>query len=660
MIRLFQQDSRATKLVFGVVIGFAILAMIVALVPGIFDNGTAGNSATYATVRSPSWYGRITGDTVAITNAEVENSARAQLRQQGMPEMYLPYILARAGQQQVERAVLVREADHLGLQVANEDLQRELKTGPLSQYLFPGGEFIGLDKYQDFVQKFFGISVVQFESEVKQDLELQRLEALVTGGVSVSETAARAAYLKQGEKVKFDYAVISAADVKKNINPSESELQTYFTNNAAKYATAVPEERRIEFFSVDASNLPGGVPKVSDAEIGAYYSAHAADYKVPEEVKTRHILITVPKGADPKTDAAAKAKAEALRAQIAGGASLAELAKTNSDDPGSKAQGGELPMIPTSSLDPSYARAAMALSPGQTSGVVRSQFGYHIIQTEQKDTAHTRNLAEVKDDIAGKLSAQKFAQAQSNFANQLAADAKKNGMDATAKAHNVPVTTTDFLGRNGTVASLPDSASLLSAAFGTAKGAAPAAVSTGEGYAIFQVADIKAAHAPLFADWKGHVLDDYRDERAPALMNSELKKLDDLARQRGDLHKAAAEMNLPVKTSDFVGHDGQVADLGPLSGDAAAIFTLPQGGISGPLNLGSNGVASNGAVAQVLDKHQPTADDMAQHVGPARDKLIDQQRAEVFNVFAGTLMDRYQRAGAIVYSRKPTGPPQGS
>ncbi len=655
MIRLFQQDSRATKVVFGVVIGFAILAMVVTLVPGIFDNSTANNSTTYATVRSPSWYGRLSGDSVAITNAEVENSARAQLRQQQMPEMYLPYILARAGQQQVERVVLVREADQLGLQVANADLQRELKTGPLSQYLFPGGQFIGMEKYQDFVQQFFGISTVQFESEVKQDLELQRLEALVTGGVSVSDQAARAAYLKQGEKVKFDYAVISSADVKKNINPSDAELETYFKNNGAKYATAIPEQRKIEFFAADASNLPGGVPKPGDADIQAYYNAHAADYQVPEEVKTRHILITVAKGADAKTDAAAKAKAQALLTQIQSGASLAELAKTNSDDPGSKAQGGELPMIPTSSLDPAYAKAAMALSPGQTSGLVRSQFGYHIIQTEEKQTAHTKGIAEVRDEIAGKLSAEKFAQAQSNFANQLAAEAKKNGMEATAKAHSLQVTTTDFLGRNGTVASLPDSASLLSAAFGAAKGAAPQAVSTGEGYAIFQVEDVQAAHAPLFADWKSHVLEDYRDEKAPALMNSELRKLDDLAKQRGDLHKAAAEMNLAVKSSDLVGQDGQVADLGPMTGEAAAIFALPQGGISGPLNLGPNG-----AVAQVAAKQEPSADDMAQHVGPTRDKLVDQQRAEVFNVFAGTLMDHYQRAGAIIYSRKPTGLPLGS
>lgn len=655
MIRLFQQDNRATKIVFGVVIGFAILAMIVTLVPGIFDNGAATNGTTYATVRGPNWYSRVAGDSTPITNAEVENSARGMLRQNQLPEQYLPFVLTRAGQQQVERAVLVREADRLGLQVSNDDLRRELQSGPMSQYLFPGGQFIGTDKYESFVQQFFGISVVRFEAEVKSDIELQRLEALVTSGVSVSENAAREAFLKQGEKVKFDYAVLSAADVKKTINPSDAQLEAFFKSNAARYATAVPETRKIQFFPVDTANLPGGPPKVSDSEVQAYYSSHQSEYQVPEQVKTRHILITAPKGADAKTDAAAKEKAENLLTQIKGGANFADLAKANSDDPGSKTQGGALPMIPTSNLDPAYAKAAMALNPGQTSGVVQSQFGYHIIQTEAKQPAHTRPLAEVKDEIAGKLSAQRFATAQSNFSNQLAAEAKSKGLDATAKAHNLQPTTTGFVGRDGTIPSLPDSASVLSAAFGAAKGAAPQAVSTGDGYAVFQVTDVQAAHAPAFADWKSHVLEDYRDQQTPALLSAQLKKLDDRARQLNDLHKAAAEMNLPVKTSDLVGREAQVQDLGAMSGEAASILSLPKGGISGPINAGPNG-----AVAQVVDKQQPTPQDIQQNLAPVRDKLLDQQRAEVFNVFAGTLMDRYERAGAIVYSRKPTGAPIGS
>ncbi len=660
MIRSLQQDNRATKAIFAVVIGLAILAMVVTLVPGIFDNGTAGNAATFATVRSPGWFGRFGTDSATVSNAEVENTARAMLQRNQLPDMYLPLVMSQAGQQQVERAILVREADRLGLQVSNDDLARELKTGPLGQYLFPNGQYIGQEAYENFISQHFGgpsggMSVVKFEAEVKSDMELQRLEALVTGGVTVSEQAAREAYLKQGQKAKFDYAVLSSTDLKKTVNPTDAELEQFFKSKQSMYATAVPEERKIAFFQVDSSNLPGGTPKVTDSDIAAYYSAHQAEYKQPEQVKTRHILITVPKGADAKTDATAKSKAEDLLKQVKAGANFADLAKKNSDDPGSKDQGGDLPMIPTASLDPTYARAAMALSPGQTSDVVRSQFGYHLIQTQAKQAATTRSLADVKDEISGKLSAQKFVAAQNAFAGQLASEAGKNGLEATAKAHNLNVTTTDYVSRTGTVASLPDSASLLSAAFGAAKGAAPQTAATGEGNAVFQVVDVRAAHAPAFADWKSHVLDDYRDAKAPELLSEQLGKLSARAKQLGDLHKAAAEMNVQVKTSDLVGQDGQVQDVGSLSGPAAVIFTLPKGGISPPINEGPNGV-----VAQLLDLQQPPAAEIAQNLGVTRDKMLDSQRAEAFNVFAGTLLERYQNAGAVIYTKKQTGLPLGS
>src|ERR1019366_4102747 len=112
-----------------------------------------------------------------------------------------------------------------------------------------------------------------------EDMELQRLQALITGGVTVSDDAVRAAYLVQGTKVKFDYAVVSSEDLKKTINPTDAELQAWFKDNGAKYATAIPETRKIEYASFDASKLPGGKLPVSDADVQAYYTAHAAEYK---------------------------------------------------------------------------------------------------------------------------------------------------------------------------------------------------------------------------------------------------------------------------------------------------------------------------------------------------------------------------------------------
>ena len=98
------------------------------------------------------------------------------------------------------------------------------------------------------------------------------------------------------------------------------------------------------------------------------------------------------------------------------------------------------------------------------------------------------------------------------------------------------------------------------------KGADPAPVSTGDGFAVFQVADVKPAHAPDFAEYKSHILEDYREQQVPQLLNAQLNKLDERAKVLNDLKKAAAEMNVPLKTSDLVGKDGQVPDLGAMSG----------------------------------------------------------------------------------------------
>src|ERR1700744_446252 len=206
MIRLLQQDSRTMKILFAVIIGAAAITMVITLVPGIFDNSGATNDATvFATVKEPGFFGRTIGESTPIKTAEVNQLAARQLQQQHLPEQLMPYLLPRAGQILVQRAILKHEADRMNLQVSDEDLRRELRTGPFAQYLFPGGNYIGDDAYINFVQSAFQTTRSDFESQVKADMELNRLQALVTGGVTVSDNAVREAYLKEGTKGKFDY-----------------------------------------------------------------------------------------------------------------------------------------------------------------------------------------------------------------------------------------------------------------------------------------------------------------------------------------------------------------------------------------------------------------------------------------------------------------------
>jgi peptidyl-prolyl cis-trans isomerase D len=658
MIRILQQDNRIIKIIFAVIIGIAVVSMVAYLIPGIGDNASASDATVFATVKQPGYFGRVFGESMPIKMTEVNQLAARQLQQQRLPDFLLPYMSQRAGQILVQRAILKHEADRMNLQVSDDDLRRELQTGPFAQYLFPNGQYIGDDAYMNFVQSAFRTSRSDFESQVKSDMELNRLQALITGGVTVSDAAVRDAYRAQGTKVKFDYAVITTDDLRKTVNPTDAELQEFFKQSAAKYATAAPETRKIEYVAFDASNLPGGKPQVSDADVQAYYNQHQDQFQVKEQVKTRHILIVVPEGADAKTDAAAKAKAEDILKQIKAGGNFAELAAKNSDDPGSKTQGGELPMIQTAQLDQAYAKAAMALNPGQTSDLVRSKFGYHIIQTEEKQPGHTKPLAEVKAEILPVLEQQRAGAAEQTFASQLAADAKKNGLDKAAAARGLHVVTTEYIAKDGVIAGLADGAPLLTQAFTVTKDADPGSVSTGDGFAVFKVMDIKAAHAPEFAEYKQHILDDYRDQKVPQLLSERLNKLDDRAKVLNDLHKAAAEMNIPVKTSELVGKDGQVPDLGAMSGGASVAFTLAKGAVSGPINTGRVG-----AVLVVLDKQEPTAEEIAKNFGQTKEQLLGAQREEIFRVYLGNVTEKYEKGGAVRFSKKqpaPGGSPFGN
>jgi peptidyl-prolyl cis-trans isomerase D len=338
--------------------------------------------------------------------------------------------------------------------------------------------------------------------------------------------------------------------------------------------------------------------------------------------------------------------------QVLAGGNFADLAKKYSEDPGSKDAGGELPLMPTAQLDPAYAKAAMALGTGQTSGLVRSSFGYHIIQTEQKQAAGEKPLAEVKDSIVQTLQQQKQGAAEQAFAQALAAEAKKDGLDKMAAANGLHAVTTDYVARDGVVGGLSDASALLTQAFATEKGAAPGTVATGDGMAVFSVLDVKTAHAPEFAAYKDHILDDYRQEQAPRLLQQETAKLAERAKALGDLKKAAAELKAPVKSSDLVGQDGQVPDIGSMSGAGAVAFTLAQGAISGPINAGQNGV-----VLTVTDKEAPSAADIAQHMDETREHLLGDSRDEIFRVFLGTLSENYEKGGGVKYTKQASSTP---
>lgn len=656
MIRFLQKESRLTRALFIVIIAAASVSMVVYLIPGLTGQ-SASAADTYAVVY-PHWYSRFLSAGEVISQTKVAQQASRQVQQQypqyaGNP-MVMSMIEPQVAQQMVQQQILLNEANRLGIHATDADVRSYLQTGAPGQVLFPNGKFIGQQQYEALIQNRFQISVADFEDSVKKDIAVRRLMALVTAGVTVSDKDVQETYRRENIKVKFDYAVISADDISKSINPSDADLEGFFKKNAARYANAVPEQRTIQYFAFSADQVPGGVQQPSQQEIQQYYNTHKSEYEVPEQAKSRHILIKVAPGADAKTDAAAKAKAEALLKQIKSGANFADLAKKNSDDPGSKDQGGELGFAQRGRMVPEFDKAIFSQKIGDTA-IVKTQFGYHIVQVEDRQTAHTQGLNEVLPTIQATLIQQKSAAAQQAYAQALTSEAAKNGLEKTAAAHHLQLVTTPPVNAQGVITSLPDSSGIISKAFAARPTDAPQSAPTGEGYAIFKVAGVVAAHAPSFADWKTHVLDDYRADQTPALLREKTQRLSDAARASNDLNKAAKEVGATVKQSDLVGLTGQVPDLGAVGQIAPQLFTMLPGNISGPILAGRTGV-----VAKITMKTEPSPDEIAKNLSQTREQMLDAKRNEAFELFASNLFNDYKTHKRVMFNTKNQKSPLGA
>jgi peptidyl-prolyl cis-trans isomerase D len=652
MIRFLQKDNRITKVIFIAIIAVTCLLMVIFLVPGMF-NDQATSADTYATIRHGGFLGRFLPAEDEISPTEVQQLASRMLQRQQLPEMALPFMMQRVGQGLVQQRIELAEAQKLGIVVTDEDVRRFLHTGVFGQILFPNGKYIGDQQYTQFVSDQIGLSRDKFEKEIRKEITSDRLRSLITGGVTVSDNEVRDAYRKQATKIKFEYAVLSSADLRKTINPTDAELQTFFKQNTARYANAVPESRKIEYIAFTDKDIPGGVPQPTDAEIQQYYTAHQQEYKVEDSVKVRHILIPADASGGPAADAAAKTKAQDILNQLNkdNGKDFAELAKKYSGDPGSKDQGGELGWIKHGVTVPEFDQAAFSLQPGQISGLVHTKFGYHILQTEEKQTAHVKSLDEVKSAIVEALAGQKKTQAAQTFSQQLASEVQKTSLAQTAAAHHLQLVTTDYVQNGATLPGLADSSKLLTSAFTAKQGGAPQTASTGDGYAIFQVADTKPAHAPSFDEYKSHIADDFRDEQLPQLLARKTNELADRAHAENDLDKVAKELGATIKTSDLVGRDQQVPDIGQLAGAAPALFDLNTGQISAAINTGQNGI-----VAKLTDKQEPSADDLAKNLDQTRETILGQRRDEMYEVFVSSLEQTYQKADRIQFNRRAQQP----
>jgi peptidyl-prolyl cis-trans isomerase D len=639
MIRFLQTEGPFKKIVLSGLLLLICAAMVIAFVPGIGSNDSLSKPGVVAKV-----------DGEDITSEEVRETARGMLQQQGAQlganaALLLPFFAQRAADQLVDRQALVAEAQHLGFKATPQEIKDELQHGRYSEIFFPGGNFIGQAEYETLLQQH-NLTPTVFEDSVGKEILISKLQALITGSASVSDAAIRQEFDKQNTKVKFEYAVLKQDDIKKGLHPTTEELKAYYDGHLKTYANSIPEKRKVKYVQIDLSKVASGV-QITQDELQSYYNQHRDQYRVPEQAKVSHILIKTPlPGPDGKVDekgvAEAQKRAEDILKQLKAGANFEELAKKYSEDPGSAKEGGSLGWIGKGRTVPEFEKAAFSQPIGKVGDLVKSSYGFHIIRVDARQDAHMKTLEEVKDQIEPILKQQKAQEIAQKQADDLLQLAKTKGLDATAAAKGLSVVTSDFFSRKDMVPGLGPSPQFIDAVFTTAEKSPPEMAPTTQGFAVFDLLAVEPQSTPTFEEIRSRVEEEFKNERSSILLSQKTQELSDRAKAEHDLKKAAKELGATLKTSEFVAPDGQVPDIGSMTGQAAVAFNMKPGDISGPITSGSNGV-----VIDVTDVQAPSEADFAAKRDQIRDNLLQAKEQELFGLFVTNLREQMEKSGKI-------------
>ncbi len=646
MIRFLQTPGPIKKVVLSGLLLLICAAMVIAFVPGGLASSFGIGGLAQGVIA------QVGGEEIATT--EVDRTLDAMIRQQfpqagAQANMLRPYFSQRALDQLINQKVILVEAGRLGLRATDEEVRDELEHGKYAAYFYPEGKFVGTQQYENMLSNA-NLTPQSFESSVKDEILMTKLMNLIAGSATVSDLDVHREFEQRNLKVKFDYAVLTRDQILKTIHPSDAELKAFYDANKARYINAIPEKRKVRYALIDNTKLEAQT-EVTHDELQSYYNQHRDDFREPEQVNVRHILIkTPPAGAEGKPDQKgideARAKAADILKQLKAGAKFEDLAKKYSEDPGSAANGGSLGWIGKGRTVPEFEKAAFSLPKGGTSDLVQSSYGFHIIHVDDKKDAQLKSLAEVKAQIEPILKQQKVAQTADRQARDLLTDAKKIGIEKAAAAKGLQVVNTDFFSRSDSLPGIGNSPQFAEAVFGATEKSQPDEVQIQQGTVVYELLAIKPAATPTFDEIRSRVETDFKDERSSTLLAQKTQELSDRAKAEHDLKKAAREAGATVKTSDLVARDAQVPEIGSLRGPASVVFTMKKGEISGPIEG-----AGNGIVLSIDDLQEPTAENLAAQQDEIRDTLRTNKENELFTVFISNLRDQMQKTGKIKISQ---------
>jgi peptidyl-prolyl cis-trans isomerase D len=625
MFDLFRSRAKAVRYLLGALLMLVAISMVITLIPGWGTDLRSGD-ITVAEI----------GDEV-LTVLDVQRAIQMQLRGRSIPPDMVPIFVPQFVDQMITERAVAYQAQRMGFTVSERELATTIES--IFPQLFEGGKFAGRDVYANLLAQQ-NLSITEFETNLRKQLLLTKLQSLVAEGVVVSPAEVEREFRRRNDKVVIEHVAVTPEKYRAEVRVSGEEIRQYFEKN--RTAFRIPEKRSFDLLVIDEATVARSVT-VPEEDLRRAYEANREMYRTPERVHVRHILLKTtdkPKEEVPKV----KARAEELLKQIRSGADFAELARKHSEDPGSAAKGGDLGWVVRGQTVKAFEDTAFTLKPNQVSNVVATEYGFHILQVLEKQEARLTPFAEVRDQLAEERKRQLVYDRMQVLSDQARAALQKDPRGAERIARELgidfvrvpPAAAGDPIPQIGRSRELEEALLPLRAGEVT-----PVVQVAGNKLVVAAVTEVIPPRQAELAEVEEQIRQRLAEDKVRQLVEQKARELLEKAKASGDLQKAARQMGLEWKKTQPFARTGAADGLGSAAYLERA-FTGRPGEIFGPV-----AVEDKRFVCKILEQLPADLGQLAAQRDAIIESLKSQKARERNELFEQSVRDRLISEGKV-------------
>ena len=390
---------------------------------------------------------RISEQEFGVALRQAQDRMREQARQNPQMSAYLnsPEFKRSVLDDVIQRRLLLGQAAALGMVVSVDELRTAIAD--VQAFYDEDGKF-SVARYEQLLRAQ-NLTPASFERQIEQDIVLTRIQRAFAGSAFVPDKVVQRLVRIRGQEREVSQLLLSPAAFKAKVSISEDDAKTYFDENRSLFQ--IPERARAEYLVLTPEVAAANV-EISDDELRRAYQERLSEFQSEEERRASHILIAIASGATDEEKAAARTKADEIYQQLTQSPGrFAELAREHSQDPGSAEQGGDLGFFQRGFMVKEFDDATFALTAGEISSPVQTQYGYHIIRVDEIKTVETTPFEQVREQLMteiGKSAVQDaYLEAAQTFSDMVYTE--YDSLQPTADALKLTVQQSDWISPAG-------------------------------------------------------------------------------------------------------------------------------------------------------------------------------------------------------------------